>query len=117
MSKAASQHTGLDAEHWRRFDLDRQVLMIANEMHRARRFLEDASGREHLRSCYQRVLRLVDLTVEVNKRTGLRRELLRLREVIGTLYLSDSPMHQEHRAALRVLLQLRPNTAGQLAYL
>ena len=112
-----SQHDGLEAERWNGFGLERQVLMIANEMHRARRFLDDAGQPERLRACYRRVLRLLDLTVEVNPRPTLRRELLRLREVMAALYLAEAPRPAEHRRALRALLQLSPPAARQLAHL
>ena len=45
-----SQHDGLEAERWKGFGLERQVLMIANEMHRARRFLDDAGQVAHQRT-------------------------------------------------------------------
>jgi len=51
------------------FSLDQQILMIGNEMNRAAKLLATAD-RERLRSCYERVLRLTDLTVATRPGPG-----------------------------------------------
>jgi hypothetical protein len=61
------------------------------------------------------VLRLADLTVSVQQARSLRRELLRWRELAGAVYLDPEP--EEHRALLRALLLLTPESAKQLRYL
>jgi len=111
-----TQHAGLDAERWSRFELDQQILMIANEMNRGLRF---ASGEpsEALRRGYERVLQLVDLTAATPVRRALRRELLRWRDVVAELYLAEAVAPREHGAALRALLLLRPAAARQIPLL
>ena len=111
-----SQHAGLTEERWAQFDLDRQVLMIANEMHRTSRLLADADPNPRRRA-YERILRLTDLTVATSPRPTLRRELLRWRDLIAELYVEDAAAADQHRSALRVLLQLRPVAARQVAIL
>lgn len=111
-----SQHAGLDAERWSRFDLDQRILMIANEMNRTMRLLADADP-EPRRRGYERVLRLTDLTIAVGVRPALLRELLRWRDLIASLYIADRPAPHHHRAAFRALLQLRPAAAAQIQYL
>ena len=108
-----TQHAELSAERWGRFSLGQQILQIAVELERGTSSLR-ADRRESLRLGYERVLRLVDLSVEVNARHSLRRELLRWRGVIADLYLGDSPDPAAHREALEVLLQLHPEAAAQL---
>jgi hypothetical protein len=71
---------------------------------------------ERLRNCYERVLRLVDLTVAVNSGRSLRRELLRWRDLIGALYLAPAADPGGHAAAFRVLLQFHPETWRQLPH-
>jgi hypothetical protein len=111
-----TQHSLLTAERWSKFDLGNQLLQIGAEMHRATRFVR--TGRlDYARSGYERVLRLVDLTVEVQTGSSLRRELLRWREFVAELYLSEAPSPQEHCLALKTLLQLHPTTAAQIASL
>jgi hypothetical protein len=58
-----------------------------------------------------------DLTVEVNARAGLRRELLRWRDLIAVLYVSPTPSAEDHRAALRCLLGFTPTASQQIACL
>ena len=108
-----SQHAGLTEERWARFDLDQQVLMIANEMNRNGRLLGEQAAGSRLRG-YERILRLTDLTVAVQSRPALRRELLRWRDLIAALYIAEAPEPEAHRAAFRVLLQLRPLAAKQI---
>jgi hypothetical protein len=111
-----TQHQGLDAERWCRFELDQQVLMIANEMNRVAGAVE--SGRlESRRGGYERVLRLTDLTVACNARRTFRRELLRWRDLIAELYVSESAAPDGHRSAFRALLRLRPAAAKQIPLL
>ena len=110
-----TQHAGLSAERWSRFDREDQVLMVANEMHRAGKLAPtDADGR---RRAYERVLRLVDLTVQVQARPAFRREFLRWRDLIAELYLRADPDPAAHRAALRALLLLTPRSARQVPLL
>jgi hypothetical protein len=115
-----TQHSTLTPERWARFDLDRQVLMIGNEMNRGARLTEEsASG--PLLGCYERVLRLTDLTVAVNPRRSLRKELLRWRDLVAELYLAaghGAGLDAEaHAMAFRALLQLRPVAAKQIPLL
>jgi hypothetical protein len=111
-----TQHSALSPERWARFTLDQQILQIGAEMHRASRFMAP-EDMPHLRSGYERVLRLVDLTVDVSSGLGLRRELLRWRDLVAELYLADASDVDAHRAALRALLLLRPAAAKQIPYL
>jgi hypothetical protein len=107
-----SQHAGLTLERWREFDRDRQLLMIANEMHRGRR----STSEDDVRRTYERVLRLTDLTIEATAQATFRRELLRWRDGIAELYLSGNPAPERHRALLHVLLLMSPEAARQRAY-
>ncbi len=108
-----TQHASLTPERWARFGRDQQLLMIANEMNRAGKLF--APGDEApLRNCYERVLRLTDLTTEAQPGYALRRELLRWRELAAQQYLS--PDAHVHRALFRALLLLTPETAKQIPY-
>ena len=109
-----TQHASLSPERWAGLDRDRQLLAIANEMNRASK-LFGAGDRQRLANAYERVLRLADLTAEVQPSRSLRRELLRWREMAGAVYLE--PQLEAHRALFRTLLQLTPATAKQLPFL
>ena len=71
--------------------------------------------RGRLANAYERILRLADLTVEVQSSRSLRRELLRWRELAGGIYLEPDP--SAHRQLFRALLLLTPESARQLSLL
>lgn len=111
-----NQHAALTPERWARFTLDQQILMIGNELHRASKLL-DPNEDERLRSAYERVLALTDLTIQTNAKRTLRRELLRWRDLVGRLYVADRRPQADHAAALRALLRFTPVASRQLLYL
>jgi len=111
-----TQHASLSPERWARFDLDRQVLMIANEMNRASGLLGEGDD-SSLRRTYERVLRLVDLTVQTRTRRGLRRELLRWRDLIAALYIAPRSEPVAHAEAFRCLLRFTPEASKQIPHL
>lgn len=110
-----TQHASLTPERWSAFTLDQQILMICNEMNRGKRSIE-LGDRAELKRSYERVLRLVDLTLEVQERRGLRRELLLWRGLIAEMYVQPEPDPAEHAAAFRALLLLTPEAAKQIPF-
>ncbi len=110
-----TQHASLSPERWSRFTLDQQILMIGNEMNRAKRFIE-LGNMTLLHGAYERVLRLVDLTVQVQPRYGLQRELLRWRDLVAEMYIQTEPDPAQHAAVFRALLLLTPEAAKQIPY-
>lgn len=108
-----TQHAGLTLERWRSFGRDQQILMIGNEMHRGRRLQEPAA----LERCYERVLRLTDLTAQAADRLAFRRELLRWRGGVAELYLEGRPDPERHRRLLHTLLLMSREAARQRPYL
>lgn len=111
-----TEHATLAPQRWARFTLGQQILQIGVEMHRATSALRP-DRLASLRAGYERALQLVDLTVEVNANASLRRELLLWRGVVAELALRDEPDPELHRQALKVLLELHPESAGQVAIL
>ena len=77
--------------------------------------MEPESG-DSRRLCYERVLRLVDLTVEVQSGRSLRKELLRWRELIAGMYIEPEPDPENHREAFQCLLLMTPESAEQIQY-
>jgi hypothetical protein len=108
-----TQNSGLTLDRWRSFDRHQQVLMIANEMHRGSRLEEP----EALRRCYERVLRLTDLTAQAADRLAFRRELLRWRGGIAELYLAARPAPESHRRLLNCLLLMTKEAARQRRFI
>ena len=81
-------------------------------MNRAKRLL-DSSDRDRLSNCYERILALTDLTVRVNGKPTLRRELLRWRDLIAALFMSVEPPRSDHMAAFLALLLFTPEASKQ----
>jgi hypothetical protein len=111
----ADQHASLTVERWSRFSRDQQVLMIGNEMHRAAKLFTPGE-RERLRNCYERILRLSDLTVATDPGSGFRKELLRWRDLIAALYIAPEPSPADHAAAFRCLLRFTPGASLQIPF-
>ena len=110
----AGQHASLSPERWASFSLDQQILMIANEMNRASKLLAPADA-DRLRRAYERVLQLTDVTIQVQQRRSLRRELLRWRDLVAALYLGSRPEPPEHARAFRALLGFTGSAYRQMA--
>lgn len=89
--------------------------MIANEMNRCAKLFapEDAP---RLRSGYERVLRLTDLTAGCRPRRAMLRELLRWRDLVAALHAAAQPSPAGHAAAFRVLLRFTPAASAQIPH-
>jgi hypothetical protein len=111
-----TQHASLTPERWARFDLDQQILMIANEMKRASAVMAPDEQDSRAKG-YERVLRLLDLTVATQTKPTLRRELLRWRDLVAALYVANDAEPKAHDAALRCLLRFTPAASRQIPYL
>lgn len=110
-----TQHAALTLERWASFTLDQQILMIGNEMNRAGK-LGNADDGERRAAAYERALYLTDLTIEANKGRGLRRELLRWRDLAAVLFLAGALEPKAHADAFRALLWLTPEAARQIPH-
>jgi hypothetical protein len=86
--------------------------MIANEMNRVTSSFEPEFDRSR-RLAYERVLALTDLTIGITDRRGLRRELLRWRDLVAELFSREADP-ASHAAAFRVFLLLSPAGRAQL---
>jgi hypothetical protein len=111
-----NQHSSLTPERWARFDLEQQILMIANEMQRASALMAPADSACRARA-YERVLRLLDLTVAIRSKGTLRRELLRWRDLVAALYIAGRADPPARDAAFRCLLRFTPAAPRQIAFL
>ncbi len=117
-----TQHASLTSERWGRFTLDQQVLMIGNEMNRASKF-GDPADRALRRNAYERVLALTDLTIAAHSALGLRRELLRWRDLVAAIYADVPPdggpdrgFAIRHAEAFRALLRFTPEASRQIPH-
>jgi hypothetical protein len=75
------------------------------------------ADRERLQNAYERVLALTDLTIAVQRRPGLRRELCRWRDLVAALFVAPAADPAAHGAALRCLLRFTPEASRQIPLL
>jgi len=108
-----AQHATLTPAQWSTFSFDQQILMIANEMHRAGKLIAPDDGGRRA-NAYERVLQLTDLTIQTAVRRAARRELLRWRDLAATLYIQREANAVDHDAAWRCLLRFTPEASRQL---
>ena len=109
-----AHHASLSPERWSSFSVDQQILTIANEMNRAGKLVEPQDA-DRRRASYERVLNLTDLTVLVQRKPTLRREMLRWRDLVADLYIATKPDPARHAMAFRLLLQFTPEASRQIA--
>ncbi|OPX26825.1 MAG: hypothetical protein B1H05_01605 [Candidatus Cloacimonas sp. 4484_140] len=98
-------HTHLTSEKWKSFSLDKQILMIANEINRAKNWITKKDF-EKVSYCHERAFELIDLTVDSFKNKSLIRELLRFRELIATEYVYRVNNDEQNMKLFKVLLSL-----------
>ena len=79
-------HKTLTVEKWAAYPVDRQILMIANELNRLKNGVTKSQSVLDLRGCMERAFELIDLTIN-SHRGSLQRELLYFRELFSELYL------------------------------
>ena len=84
-------HKNLDGEKWKTFDKSQQILMIANELNRAKNWIIK-DDLEEVTNCYERAFELLDLTISLTARKNLLRELLRFREMLAIQYIARKRM-------------------------
>jgi len=82
-------HKNLKPERWGKFSVKQRELMIANELNRAKNWIEK-NDLEDVNNCYERALELLYLTVEITKDKNRLKEYLRLREMMGKLYIEKN---------------------------
>ena len=109
-------HKGMTLEKWATLPASKQVLNIASELGRAESMAHSGLG-EALKASLERVLELVDLTVEVNlKNHGFVREMLRFRELVAGIYVGplSKPSAGEFKSLTKALLSLEPGAYNLL---
>jgi len=78
-------HKNLESGKWQKFSMKQRELMIANELNRAKNWIEK-KDLEEVKNCYERALELLDLTIEITKDKNRLKEYLRLREMMAKFY-------------------------------
>ena len=82
---ALKHHKNL-ASRWHKFPRHKQLLMIANELNRAKNLMKRGDCDEVLMA-FERAFELLDLLIDATQTRFMRYELLRFREVLAQSYL------------------------------
>jgi len=98
-------HQTLTEEKWSAFPFYKQLIMIANELNRAKNWIESKDV-EKVKTCYERAFELFYLTIACLKDKRKLKELLRAKEMLGALYMEKMPNLNENIALLKALLSL-----------
>lgn len=99
------QHKTLTIEKWSSFSFGRQILMIANELNRAKNWITKNDLHE-VKLCYERAFELLYLTIANVKERYRRKELLRLKEVLAELYASEELLLKKNAQLYMVTISL-----------
>lgn len=106
-------HKTLTSEKWSKFQFFKQIIMIANELNRAKNWIVKRDF-EEVRSCYERAFELIDLTVSVLADPSCLRELLRFREVLAGIYVNKQNNVGMNQNLIDVLLSLSKDSYNLL---
>ncbi|PIP12195.1 MAG: hypothetical protein COT45_00530 [bacterium (Candidatus Stahlbacteria) CG08_land_8_20_14_0_20_40_26] len=98
-------HKNLNRKKWQTFNRYQQILMVANELNRAKNWIIKGDL-EETNNCYERAFELLDLTISVVTRRSLLKELLRFREMLATQYISKEKDNLLNQKLFDVLLSL-----------
>jgi hypothetical protein len=98
-------HKNLTPEKWAGYSKGQQILMIANELNRAKNWIKK-NQRDETNQCYERAFELIDLTTEDLKWMAGIRELLRCREVLAELYMQQQKNGALNHMAYECLIAL-----------
>ncbi len=95
------------------FSFDQQVLMIANEINRAKNFCQ--INQDEVRLALERALELLDFASVPSEKPNRLKELRRIREITAGVYLKRVVSDRELTELLRVLLQMHPKAFQTIA--
>ncbi|MEM5810050.1 MAG: hypothetical protein QW156_04150 [Candidatus Aenigmatarchaeota archaeon] len=98
-------HKNLTPERWKNFSLAQQILMIANEINRAKNCLHKGYVNE-AKNSYERAFELLDLTISTTEKYNLIRELLRFREILALQYIKRKKEKRISEKLLSTLISL-----------
>ena len=106
-------HKNLSKEKWFGYSEGQQLLMIANELNRAKNWIIKKNYK-NVDLCYERAFELTDLTISDNKWVGKRRELLRFREYLAEQYSNKEKSLKINDHIYHGLISLSPESYNML---
>ncbi|KAA3617039.1 MAG: hypothetical protein D8M58_04420 [Calditrichaeota bacterium] len=106
-------HKNLSFKKWFAYPKGQQLLMIANELNRAKNWIIK-NNIENVNLCYERAFELTDITISDNKWVGKRKELLRFGEYLAEQYTKPQKSLDINSQLYRGLIALSPESYNML---
>ena len=106
-------HKNLTIEKWTKYTAGQQILMIGNELNRAKNLLQKDMLPE-VSNCYERAMELTDLISDDPKWRGRLKELRRFREVLSELYLMEEGNVHLNDQIYKTLIEMVPEAYNML---
>ena len=98
-------HKTLTTEKWKTFSFGKQILMIGNELNRAKNWIIRKDFQE-VGLCYERAFELLYLTIACAKKKSRIYELSRFKEVLSSLFLEELPSIENNIKVYNTLISL-----------
>jgi hypothetical protein len=96
-------HKSLSLEKWSAYPKTQQILMISNELNRAKNWIiKNRNAEANL--AYERAFELIDLSSVDTKWKNVSVEFLRLKETIGELYCQTDKDLNKNNLCLKLLI-------------
>ena len=108
-----THHKTLTKEKWAGYPFYKQILMIANEVNRAKNMISSGDKLE-TGKCYERAFELIDITASLLPRKNILKELLRLRELMSEVYIEQSYSRETNALIYSSLLSFSPESYALL---
>ncbi len=99
------QHKSLTTEKWQKYGLAQQILMIGNELNRAKNWIVKNDS-EEVKLCYERALELIYLTISCISKHSLLFEFARLKEYVCYLYSENKMSVKDNTMTYNSLIAL-----------
>jgi hypothetical protein len=106
-------HKSLTLQKWTSYPKGQQIMMIANELNRAKNWIIKKST-EDVNLCYERAFELTDLTIADLKWQGSLKELLRFREYLAEQYFNKEKNLKINHKISAGLIALVPESYNML---
>ena len=106
-------HKSLNVEKWSAYSKMQQIIMISNELNRAKNWIIKKRN-EEANLAYERAFELIDLSSVDTKWKNVSVEFLRLKETIGELYCQTDKDLAKNNLCLKLLIAFNPESYNLL---
>lgn len=106
-------HKSLTLEKWSAYPKMQQILMISNELNRAKNWIMKLQNNE-ANLAYERAFELIDLSKADIKWKNTAVELMRLKETLAEIYCQTDKDLNKNNLCLKLLIEFSPESYNML---